>query len=243
MANLAYVGSAGTYLQTVRNINQPTLEDAARVKAGAVNLDQVRPYPGWSHIRSYENSTNSFYNSLQFSLRTDNWRGLTLQAAYTWSKTLDYTSGDVGNTKHQNSYNTKPERGPADFDRAHMLIVSYVYDIPIPSNWRSSGIRHALGGWTLSGITQIQTGTPLNVLVSGDPVGLGDCGQCRPNILDGNPNYARGNRSIEEYFNTGLFLNAPPVTPGTLGNASRNAGRRAGSNNFDVSLFKNFRKV
>lgn len=240
VANLAYVGSAGTYLQTVRNINQPALPDAARVKAGEANLNQVRPYPGWAHIRSYENSTNSFYNSLQFSLRTDNWHGLTLQTAYTWSKALDYTSGDVGGTKHQDSFNTKPERGPADFDRAHMLIVSYVYDIPIPQNWRSSGIQHVLGGWTLSGITQIQTGTPLNILVSGDPVGLGDCGQCRPNVLDGNPNYARGSRSVQEWFNTSLFLDASAVTPGMLGSAGRNMVRRAGANNFDVSLFKNF---
>ena len=235
IANVKYVGSAGTYLQTVRNLNQPTFADAARVANGEVNIALVRPYLGWASIQSYENSTNSIYNSLQTSVRTEGWKGLTLQAAYTWSKAIDYTSGDVGGIKHTNSNDTRPERAAADFDRAHMLILSYVYDIPTPEGWRSNALGQVLGGWTLSGITSMQTGTPLNITVSGDPVGLGDC-VCRPNVMPGDLN-AGGTK--EQYFNTALFLNAPAVGPGAPGNAGRNIVRRAGPNNWDLSLFKN----
>ena len=230
--NIGYIGSAGSYLQTVRNINQPDAQYAAEVRDGLRTVNQARPYTGWDQIRSYENSTNSSYHSLQASVRTENWNGLTLQTSYTLSKAMDYTSGDVGGTKHQDSYNPRAEYGPSDFDRRHILLFSYVYDIPTPANW-SSGLKALLGNWTLSGISAFQTGTPLNIGIAGDPHGIGGC-PCRPNA-NGEPNLS-GGQTRERFFDPTAFSE---VTPGTFGNLQRNAVRRAGSNNFDISLFKN----
>lgn len=230
--NVGYIGSAGSYLQTVRNLNQPTSEFAAEVRAGMRSVNQARPYTGWASIQSYENSTNSSYHSLQASVRTENWNGLTLQTSYTLSKAMDYTSGDVGGTKHQDSYNPRAEYGPSDFDRRHILLFSYVYDIPTPANW-SSGLKALLGNWTLSGISAFQTGTPLNIGIAGDPHGIGGC-PCRPNA-NGEPNLS-GGQTRERFFDPTAFSE---VTPGIFGNLQRNAVRRAGSNNFDISLFKN----
>lgn len=230
--NIGYIGSAGSYLQTVRNINQPDAQYAAEVRDGLRTVNQARPYTGWDQIRSYENSTNSSYHSLQASVRTENWNGLTLQMSYTLSKAMDYTSGDVGGTKHQDSYNPRAEYGPSDFDRRHILLFSYVYDIPTPANW-SSGLKALLGNWTLSGISAFQTGTPLNIGIAGDPHGIGGC-PCRPNA-NGEPNLSSG-QTRNRFFDPTAFSE---VTPGTFGNLQRNAVRRAGSNNFDISLFKN----
>ena len=39
-----------------------------------------------------------------------------------------------------------------------------------------------LGGWQVSGVTQLQTGTPLNLGISPDQAGIGQTGQ-RPNVI------------------------------------------------------------
>ncbi len=231
--NVGYVGSAGSYLQTVRNLNQPHPDGAELVRDGELIVNQARPYRGWATIQSYENSTNSGYHSMQASVRTEDWKGLTLQTSYTLAKSMDYTSGDVGGTKHQDSYNPRAEHGPSDYDRRHILLFSYVYDLPTPAGW-SPGLKALLGNWTLSGISAFQTGTPLNIGIAGDPHGIGGC-PCRPNA-DGEPNLSSG-QNRDRFFNTEAFA---AVTPGEFGNLQRNAVRRAGTNNFDISLFKNF---
>ncbi len=230
----SYIGTAASYLQTVRNINQPMAESAALVRSGQAIVNQVRPYLGWDQIRVYENSTNSSYHSLQASVRTEDWHGLTLQTSYTLSKAMDYTSGDVGGTKHQDSYNPRAEYGPSNFDRRHILLFSYVYDLPTPAGW-SGALKALLGDWTLSGISAFQTGTPLNITISGDPHGIGQCVGCRPNA-SGDPNLASG-QTRGRFFDIDAFSD---VEPGVFGNSERNSVTRAGTNNFDISLFKNF---
>ena len=236
--NLSYVGTSAAYLQHGRNLNQPTREGAARVQAGESIVNQVRPYIGWDSIRLLENSTNSNYNSLQFSLRTDNWHGLTLQTSYTWSHAIDYASGDIGGTgQHQDSYNWKLERGSSDFDRRHMLIVNYVYEIPTPGDWNGA-MKAALADWTLSGIYSIQTGTPLSVTMPGDNAFIGGGAFYRPNVLT-DPNLDGDQRSGEEWFNPNVW-SQPAAGPSGFGNAGRNIIGRYGTNNWDFSVFKNF---
>jgi len=233
VATAAYVGTSGAHLQTTRNINQPFPDGAAKVLAGQAIVNQVRPFLGWGNINSYENSTGSNYNSLQLSLRTDNYKGLTLQASYTWSHALDYVSGDVPGNSHQDAYNTKLERANSNFDRRQMLILSYVYDIPTPKDW-SKALQHTLGGWTLSGISSFQSGVPLNITLPGDNAGIGG-GPYRPDVIR-DPNLPSGQRTRERYFDPGAF--AQPAR-GKFGNAGRNIVRQGGLNNWDLALFKN----
>jgi hypothetical protein len=229
---VGYVGTKGTYLQTTRNINQPRPEGAALVLAGQAIVNQVRPFRGWANIWMYENATNSNYNSLQFSLRTENYRGLTLQTSYTWSHSLDYVSSDVPGNSHQDAYNPKAERGNSSFDRRHMLVFSYVYDLPTPQNWGRAA-RHLLGGWTVSGITTFYSGTPLGISLPGDNAGVGGA-PYRPNWVR-NPNLPSGQRTRERYFDPDAF--AAPAR-GRFGNLGRNVVRGGGLNNWDLSLFK-----
>ncbi|MCW5981133.1 MAG: carboxypeptidase regulatory-like domain-containing protein [Bryobacteraceae bacterium] len=234
VATAGYVGSTASHLQTTRNINQPTPQGAAMVLAGQATVNQVRPYLGWGNILSYENSTGSSYNSLQLSLRTESYRGLTLQASYTWSHALDYVSGDVPGNSHQDAYNTSLERSHGGFDRRQMLILSYIYDFPTLSGWGRPA-RYALGGWTISGISSFQSGTPLNITLPGDNAGIGGA-PYRPDVLR-NPNLASDQRRRDPYFDPGAF--AQPA-PGQFGDAARNIVRGAGINNWDLALFKNF---
>jgi hypothetical protein len=233
VATVGYVGTSAAHLQTGRNINQPTPDGAARVLAGQATVNQVRPFLGWGNINSYENSTGSNYNSVQLSLRSESYKGLTLQASYTLSHALDYVSGDVPGTVHQDSYNTKLERANSNFDRRQMLLLSYIYELPALKG-SPKVLQYTLGSWTVSGISSFQSGIPLNVTLPGDNAGIGG-GPYRPNLVR-NPNIPSGQRVRERYFDAGAF--AQPAR-GLFGNAARNAVRQGGLNNWDLALFKN----
>jgi hypothetical protein len=58
-----------------------------------------------------------------------------------------------------------------------------------------------------------------------------------PNV-SGNPNFSRGERTFQRYFNTGVF-SAPPQD--VKGNAGTGIVRGPGINNWDLSFSKTFR--
>lgn len=236
---VGYVGTSAAYLQHARDLNQPTREGARLVMERKAIINQVRPFRGWDTIRVFENSSNSNYNSLQVSLRTESWHGLTLQTSYTWSHAIDYASGDVGGVgQHQDAYNWKAERASADFDRRHMLIVNYIYDLPTPAGW-SPFLKAVFGNWTISGIASFQTGIPLTVTQPGDNAFKGG-GHYRPNVIK-NPNLSSDQRVGELWFDPTAFVETPKDPVLGFGNAGRNIVRQAGINNWDISVFKQFR--
>ncbi|MBZ5515061.1 MAG: TonB-dependent receptor [Acidobacteriia bacterium] len=232
--SVGYVGN-GNYHQSInRNINMPFPNDPRRadVQAGKIGVNLIRPYPGFSALNYAENSTSGNYHSLQVNLRTDNYHGFTFQGAYTWSKTIDLTSGDNAQFAFD-PYDLAKNRGPADWDIRQIMIMNYIYDLPF---WRHSSnafVRHGLGGWQLSGITMFQTGPPVTVTYPGDNVGAG-VGNERTD-LTGDPN--SGPKNMSTWFNTDAFA-APAVL--TWGTEGRNVVRRAGRNNWNISLAKAF---
>ncbi|MCU1262450.1 MAG: hypothetical protein JWO80_5335, partial [Bryobacterales bacterium] len=230
VANVAYVGTKGTYLSDTININQPYPAGAAQVLAKTANVNQVRPYLGYGNILQYFNDTNSNYNSLQASLRSQQYHGLTLQASYTYSHSMDYASGDVPGNSAQNAYAWGLERAPSNFDRRQILVLSYVYDIPAVG---SGLMRGVLGNWQFSGISSFETGVPLNITLPGDNAGIGSA-PYRPDVLS---DPMANSRTRQQWFNPNAF--AKPA-PGQFGNAGRNIARQAGLNNTDASLFRNF---
>jgi hypothetical protein len=231
VATASFVGTKGTHLSDSRNINQPFPAQAAQVLAG-VNVNQVRPYLGYAQINQYYNGGNSNYNSLQASIRTDQYHGLTLQGSYTYSHAIDDVSGDVPGNAHQDAYRAFLERGNSNYDRTQIFILSYVYDIPAPSQNRL--VKALLGNWQLSGITSFETGTPLNITMNGDNAGIGVSGSpYRPDLVG---DWA-GNGTWQNFFNKNAF--SQPAR-GNFGTAGRNIVRAAGLNNTDASLFRNF---
>ena len=233
--DVAYVATKGTHLQGGLNINEPTIAEAAPVLAGTANINQVRPYLGYAGINEYFNGVNSNYNSLQVSLRTQMWHGLTVQTSYTWSHALDYNDGDVPGNIAQNPYDWKLEYASAGYDRRQILVLSYVYNLPILA--RSHGLLHTtLGGWILSGILTSESGTPVDTSYTGDPDALGGTNY-RPNVV-GNPDSGPGSQL--EWFNTTAFA---PIVVGTYGTAGRNVIHGPGLTDLDTSLFKDFNGI
>ena len=120
---LAYVGSKGTHLADVRDLNQTNPATG------------LAPYPQFSSILYVQSAAASSYNSLQFRSERRVGEGLTFLAAYTFSKSMDDVSavfgGSVGSGLPQNSNDPQADRGPSDFNAKHRLVVSSVYDLPL----------------------------------------------------------------------------------------------------------------
>lgn len=116
----------------------------------------------------------SFYNAVQVSVTKNLSHGLQLNAAYTYSHTLDEGSG-IGSGLFFNGNNPLDPRtsyASADFDRPHVFIVSYLYNIPTLKN--ASGFwNFAANGWGISGVTVAQSGEPFSVIdFSGTAAGI-----------------------------------------------------------------------
>ncbi len=120
---------------------------------------------------------DSLYDSLQAVIRHQFARGLLFQGAYTWSKLITNDNGAVsasgslaGNILDANmssgyTLNAAQQYGLASYNRAQRLVLSYSYDLP----WKSQGwTEKALGGWTISGVTTLQSGEPFTIT---DPAG------------------------------------------------------------------------
>jgi hypothetical protein len=238
--DLSYVGRRGLYLPRERNINQLP---AGTLQANpGVNIAALRPYLGYGAIRLSENAGRSIFHSMQLSVDRRYSNGLKVGGAYTLSK-----SEDNGSDKRNVVWNTYDDRGywgPSNYDRRHVLVIHYIYDLPLFRN-QSGMWSNILGGWQISGASFFRTGTPVSIgQTSQDIAGVGDVGFGQPWDLVGDPNaganrqFSRGRANDDNFwFNPAAF--ARPAN-GTFGNAPRNIVRNPGEQNWDMSIFKNF---
>jgi hypothetical protein len=244
---VAYVGNKGTNLQGDMDPNQAIWSPGASL-AGA-NLRARRPYNPIGRIFQVSSIFNSNYNGLQTTLTHRFSGGLSFQAAYTWSKAIDDVSkptsffrmpGQVG--RPQDSRNLAAERGLSAFDVRHRFVLSYVYELPFFKG-DSNLASFILGGWRLSGITTLQSGSPFSVLDTSDPGLDGTPDNDRPDVLK-NPNLPSSQRTPARWFDTSAFArfiaSANRTTP-AFGTAGRNILISDGIVNFDAGLAKEFK--
>jgi hypothetical protein len=178
-------------------------------------------------------AANSNYNSLQVQLERKV-GALRLLGAYTWSKSIDNSSGFFDPI---NPFNPSLSRALSTFDIAHNFVVSYSYDLPFMKS--ANGVKgKLLAGWTVSGITRFATGFPIT-LTEGDDASLCGCdGVDTPNY-NGQPIHFLDPRQPGNLF----FDPAPfsPETLGTIGNTKRRFFHGPGFNQWDFALHKNTR--
>jgi hypothetical protein len=211
------------------------------------DADFFRPFPGFSDIRRLDNGASSIYHALQASLRKTV-GALQFSVAYTFSHSIDDSSSG-GDTGFVDSYDLARNRASSNFDQRHVVAISYIYDLPI---FKGKGLTHSLlGGWQVSGITSIQTGSPFTVINGGGGTGtptdnagvangIGTTGSYPDLIGDprsGIPVTPPGSSYGPAYGNPAVFV-APRGL--TFGDAGRNILRNPRQTNFDMALFKHF---
>ena len=253
LLSVGYVARRGVHLQRESDINQPTTAVVAAnpcLLAGAANpckLDAFRPFKGFGSIRETDNVANSMYNSLQIAWNRRFADGLQFGVSYTLSKSMD--DGSNQRDVIPNTYDPKMLWGPSEFDARHIVVFSYLYDLPIFKN-RSSLSGKLLGGWQISGVTQFQTGLPCGAAHATDyaRVGLDSNFGCGVNgqywTVNGTPKIIGTFGSSGQWFATknpdGSSIFTAPA-PGTFNSQRvRDLIYQPGFQNWNLGLFKSF---
>jgi len=107
----------------------------------------------------------SNYHALQLQATKRMSHGLQVNASYTYSHSLDEGSGLGAGLFFNGNDPLKPRTayGSSDFDRTHVLSVSYVYMIPTLKH--ASGVMNAVAnGWGIQGVTVAQSGEPFSII-------------------------------------------------------------------------------
>jgi len=175
----------------------------------------LRPFPQYTNLSLAQNlSGDSWYNAFQLTLKKRMSSGLQFEGSYVWSKTMDRGEETV-----QSHYRMEQEKAVAVRDVPHRLVASYLYELPFGRGRRFGADVNrfadlVIGGWQVNGITTIQSAS---------------------GRIDG-----RAQDRLTRWFDTSVFSQPEPFT---FGNVSPRIGdiRTHYANNFDLSLFKEFR--
>jgi hypothetical protein len=193
---------------------------AAVVTSGPLSLSQVtlatllNTYPQFLSVSGLENWGNSMYHALTVRLERRFSSGISLLAAYSYSKNIDdslrgsFSAG--GSTTVQNWDNLAAERSVSSINLPQRFVLSSSYALPF-SKVSNRVVRMLAGGWQLNGILTLQSGDPIAVTQNTPAFG-----GSRPNAI-GNP--APANQSINDWLNLAAFS---PAGPFTYGDGPRN---------------------
>ncbi|MDQ3129546.1 MAG: TonB-dependent receptor, partial [Acidobacteriota bacterium] len=240
VVDISYVGTKGDHLIRRRNINFVTPADVLRV--GAANINANRPFIGFSNIIYYETSAKSRYNGLLSSFNYRLQEGFTITLAYTFSKTLtDSTNDRDAIDDPQNPFDTSQEYAEARTSRPHVFSASYVYELPFFRKSENSLVRLLLGGYQISGITQIESGAPVpRVVISATDQASGTRG-IYPNVISDPRGGLAGTidpvSGLPFVFDPTAFEN-PAL--GQFGNLGRAFARQRGRNQTNLAISKQF---
>jgi outer membrane receptor protein involved in Fe transport len=234
---LAYVGNRGQDLPASVNINQPVLSPTGT----AANANARRPLgdPRITDLVQYVNVGQSWYDSLQARLEQRLQGGFSLLGSYTFGKAIDLVSWHDDQGRWADPTRPELNKGPADFDRRHLLTVSFLWDLPFFKD--AKGLSSALGGWQVNGIASYYSGLPIDVRSGRDNNLDTQAGNDRPNLVGDwrkpTPSHQQI-RAGETWFNTAAFA---PNGVGQIGTLGRNALVGPERKVVDLGLSKDFR--
>lgn len=243
-----YMGSRGVRLLNNWDINAIPLN----ISSDFAVLDQIRrasqnyrPYPHFGAIQHYSNYGDNSYHGGTLRVEKRYSAGLTLNAFYTFSKTLNNGDND-GGMSGITYYNRALEKGRANYDIRHRFVHVMTYELPFGRNRRFmnvGGWKNALfGGWELAWTQTFQSGPPFTVTFAGSP-NVYLPGQLRPNLLRPDPrtpNWDIGPHRFPTvaqvpYLDASAFAYPDSFKAGTMG---RNVVEAPGINWTQLSLSK-----
>lgn len=202
---------------------------------GPGSIASRRPNPQFGEIRTFANDVIANYNAASVIFRQRLSRGLEALVHYTWSHTLDMTNNSNNNAGRatQDPYDVWRDYGNAEWDVPHRFVASYTYELPF-SRTAQPLLRHALGGWQVSGITTIESGRPFDVRIGQDVANTGHMPQRPDLVAPATADCGRGR--LVDCISASSFEMPAQFT---YGNTGRNILRGPGRATTDLSLVKN----
>jgi outer membrane receptor protein involved in Fe transport len=263
---VGYVGSQGHKLLNFTDINQPSAAQIwAADCAGVAGVTFGQPCPSGTindgsvprrltgnnitYIYWEGSGASSNYNSLQTTLRIDNWHGLTTGLSYTWSHSIDTASDGedyVPNAAQPtDSTNPSSNRGNSNFDVRNRLSWNFNYEFPN----RKGSLEKLTNGWGLDSIVTLQSGAPFSMILESDDYDGAGTYFPKPDIVGPiKYNYSDPTHFLDlssfaapcTPLATGFDGTANTCTPGTrhFGNEGRNSLIGPAFREVDFSIFK-----
>jgi hypothetical protein len=141
--------------------------------------------PVFLNVSLGQSSFNSMQLRLTKTLTNKKFGTGQIQGVYTWSHSIDDSADPLvpGAGPDGASERSLPrdssgfaggfagERGNSGFDVRQRFVLNFIYDLPF--RFTNKNLDRALGGWTLSGIVQSQTGSPFSLFGNIDSAGTG----------------------------------------------------------------------
>jgi hypothetical protein len=260
-ADVAYVGTSAFRLP---RMSYPNAYPGANSEfARFTNFDARGAVTGGFGFESVMTAmSHSSYNALQTSLSGNvGHGGPSLQAGYTWGKSLDDVSGILGGTgstgavtlfSPQDPFDTQADRGPSSFDVTDAFTLSAAQDLHFEQlGLQSERTQVLTKGWEFLSISTITSGSPFTVYSGIQQTGAGTIGADRPDQI-GIPDLSSAGsstRSRDDYFGRGAnnpsFFSIPigiqggtGPNSGSFGTLGRNTFRGPAYYDFDFALIK-----
>ncbi|MEO8100803.1 MAG: TonB-dependent receptor [Acidobacteriota bacterium] len=126
--------------------------------------------PNLQGANTVTNGGSSNFNSLQFQVTRRTRAGLQVQFSYAYGKGLSNTTGDANTNFEPLLDNANPslENARTPFDVRHVFKANYIYLLPFGKgkmfDGRNSIVNQVIGGWSLGGIWNYQSGAPFSIL-------------------------------------------------------------------------------
>lgn len=267
LLEVGYAGTRGTHLIYAHSLNQARLASPSNPIRGlttntVANISQRVPILGFTPggLNDIDSSANSRYHALEVSVTKRLSKGLQFLAAYTFARAYNDAFGTdaSGFGFSGNQADRRANYGRDVFsNREHRFVFSYVYNLPSPKQFNSF-VNTLLGGWSVAGVTTIQSGLPLSIFgtngsnafgITGDRVQLA-AGCTHADLVTSGSVHDR----LGGYFNR-LCINGLTATGGApdwpiieAGSTARNFGNSGvgivigpGQNNSDIAIIKRTR--
>ncbi len=242
IVDAAYVGTRGMGLFINEQINS--------------GVNGVRLFSTHGPVTLRTNGGDSIYHSLQTRIERDLRRGFLARFAYTYSKAIDDVNSEIfvttgGSSIASDPFNRRVDRSVASFDTPHRAVWTLLWDVPGPARGLSGEVA---GGWTLSGIYRIQSGSVESPFVGGLDLN-GDLNSFNDRPSVSNPNapptsVGFANTLLGISGNGFSDINGAPINPGNVrfvvdpanraNIAGRNTLRGDVINSMDIALNKAF---
>jgi hypothetical protein len=233
-----YLGSESHHLYGFKNANQA-------VPGATGNVSQRLPFPNYGVIQFVDDGFNAVYNSGSVRLTRRFSQGLSLTSSYTFSKSIDNSSGiriqGFDTLFPQDSRCLRCERALSSFDTRNRFVLGGTYDLPVGKgkllNINSSAANILAGGWQASTSMTIQSGVPQNIIIGVDNASTGtNNGYDRPIATLASRGYA-AHPSPSQWYDPAAFVEAPA---GTFGNVGRNTLITPHLQSIDFAVHKQF---
>ena len=233
--DVTYIGTKTTHLNASVSNNDPLPAPG--------NVQARRPYPQWGVMLYDDNNSHANYNALQLKFEQRAWHGLTLLAAYSYSKCMDQ-----GNTGTR--YYFLRQYAVCNYNFPQVFSPSFNYALPFGSGKaflnRGGWVNQAAGGWEVAGLWTLRSGAPFTPTIGTDVANTGVASQWplvvgKPKVIR-NPDcwfYVAGNSNCKTLSpgTTAAFVDPPRYSYGT---PVRNLLYSGDLNELDFDLLKMF---